>query len=447
MALSGLDIYKQLPKTNCKECGFPTCLAFAMKLAQKGTELSKCPYVTEETRAALDAAAAPPIRLVSLGVGERAVSVGNETVMFRHEKTFVHPPALMLRVADDATDLAARVELAGEYSVERVGMLLVLGGVVVENRSGDAATFAKAVAAVHAGAPGVPIVLMSPDPKAIEAGLGVVGAERPLIHAAMPSGWEAFATLAKRHNCPLVIRAASIDGLAELSALVTGAGVEDVVLDPSPAGAGDSLALFTQLRRLALKKNFRPLGYPIIAFAGAESVEDEVIAAAQAIAKYAGVIVLDHAEPALFYTLLTLCQNLYTDPQKPIQVEPKLYAVGTPGADSPLLITTNFSLTYFSVSGEVEASGKPCWLLVADADGLSVLTSWAAGKFDAVKIAKTVKESGLAEKLSHRKLVIPGHVAGLSGEVEEELPGWQIMVGPRDAVEIPSYLKTVWSAS
>jgi acetyl-CoA decarbonylase/synthase complex subunit gamma len=235
--------------------------------------------------------------------------------------------------------------------------------------------------------------------------------------------------------------------LAELSALVTGAGVEDVVLDPSPAGAGDSLALFTQLRRLALKKNFRPLGYPIIAFAGAESVEDEVIAAAQAIAKYAGVIVLDHAEPALFYTLLTLCQNLYTDPQKPIQVEPKLYAVGTPGADSPLLITTNFSLTYFSVSGEVEASGKPCWLLVADADGLSVLTSWAAGKFDAVKIAKTVKESGLAEKLSHRKLVIPGHVAGLSGEVEEELPGWQIMVGPRDAVEIPSYLKTVWSAS
>ena len=158
MALSGLDIYKQLPKTNCKECGFPTCLAFAMKLAQKGTELSKCPYVTEETRAALDAAAAPPIRLVSIGVGERAVSVGNETVMFRHEKTFVHPPALMLRVADDATDLAARVELAGEYSVERVGMLLVLGGVVVENRSGDAATFAKAVAAVHAGAPGVPVL-------------------------------------------------------------------------------------------------------------------------------------------------------------------------------------------------------------------------------------------------------------------------------------------------
>ncbi len=281
------------------------------------------------------------------------------------------------------------------YAVERVGMMLALGGVVVENRSGDASTFVKAVETVRAAAPGLPLVLMSADPKAVEAALGVVGAERPLIHAATASNWEAMAALAKQHSCPLVIRAESIDGLAELSALVTGAGVGDIVIDPSPAGSGGSLALFTQLRRLALKKNFRALGYPIIAFAGAESVEEEAIAAAQAIAKYAGVIVLDHAEPALFYTLLTLRQNIYTDPQKPIQVEPKLYSVGTPGPDSPLLITTNFSLTYFSVSGEVEGSGKACWLLVADADGLSVLTSWAAGKFDALKIAKTVKESGL----------------------------------------------------
>jgi acetyl-CoA decarbonylase/synthase complex subunit gamma len=293
----------------------------------------------------------------------------------------------------------------------------------------------------------MPIVLMSSDPMAVEAALGVVGAERPLIHAATASNWEAFAALARQHSCPLTIRAESIEGLAELSAQVTGAGVEDIVLDPSPTGIGDSLALFTQLRRLALKKNCRPLGYPIIAFTGAESPEEEAVASALAIAKYAGAIVLDHADPALFYTLLTLRQNMYTDPQKPIQVEPKLYSVGTPGPDSPLLITTNFSLTYFSVSGEVESSGKPCWLLVADADGLSVLTSWAAGKFDALTIAKAVKESGLENELNHRKLVIPGHVASLSGEVEEELAGWQILVGPRDAVEIPSYLKTVWSAA
>jgi acetyl-CoA decarbonylase/synthase complex subunit gamma len=188
----------------------------------------------------------------------------------------------------------------------------------------------------------------------------------------------------------------------------------------------------------------RTLGYPLIAFAGAESLEAEAAIAAGAIAKYAGVLVLDHDDPALLYPLLTLRQNIYTDPQKPIQVEPGLYSIGAVTADSPLLITTNFSLTYFTVSGEVESGGTPAHLLVADADGQSVLTGWAAGKFDAEKIAKTVLQSGIGDRLTHRKLVIPGLVAGLSGETEEELPGWQIIVGPREAVEIPTYLKTVW---
>ena len=447
MALSGLQIYKLLPQTNCKECGFPTCLAFAMKLAQKGTELAKCPYVTDETRVALDAAAAPPIRLVTVGAGERAFAVGNETVLFRHEKTFVHQTALLVRVFDDAADLVERAKTAAGYAVERGGMTLTLDGLLIENHSGEAATFVKAVAAVHEASPGAPLVLKSDDPAAIEGALAVVGAERPLIHAATAANWQAMAELAKKHACPLVIRADSLDGLAELSAQVTGAGVEDLVVDPAAQGLRDGLALATLLRRLALKKNLRALGYPIIAFAGRDEIEDEAALATAAIAKYASIVVLDHVDPALFYPLITLRQNIYTDPQKPIQVEPKLYQVGTPTADSPLLITTNFSLTYFSVSGEVEASGKPCWLLVADADGQSVLTSWAAGKFDALKIAKTVKDSGVEQQLSHHKLVIPGHVASLSGECEEELPGWEIMVGPRDAVDIPSYLKTVWSAS
>ena len=218
------------------------------------------------------------------------------------------------------------------------------------------------------------------------------------------------------------------------------------MLDPAAASIGDDLAAFTQLRRLALKKGARALGYPIIAVCTAGAWPAELARAAQAIAKYAGVVVVDNPEPGMLYSLLTLRQNIYTDPQKPIQMEPKLYEIGAVAADSPLLITTNFSLTYFSVAGEVEGAGIPAWLLVADSDGQSVLTGWAAGKFDAEKIAKTVKESGIEGRISHKKLVIPGHVAGLSGEVEEELPGWQIMVGPRDAVDIPSYLKSVWSA-
>ncbi len=447
MAPTGLQIYKLLPQTNCKECGFPTCLAFAMKLAQKGTELDKCPYVSDDARAALDEASAPPIKLITVGAGERAFSVGNETVMYRHEKTFVHQPGLVVRVKCDDPDLAAKAANTASYAVERVGMMLTLDGLAVEHSAGDAAAYAAAVAAARTAAPGLPLVLMSEDAAAVDAALaGGAAADKPLIHAATAANWQAMAEVAKKHGCPLVIKSADVNGLAELSEQVRGAGVEDLVLDPAATTLSGDLTAFTQLRRLALKKGARELGFPIIAVCGAPAWPAELARATQAIAKYAGVIVLDNPEPGMLYSLLTLRQNIYTDPQKPIQMEPKLYEIGAVTADSPLLITTNFSLTYFSVAGEVEGAGMPAYLLVADSDGQSVLTGWAAGKFDAEKIAKTVKASGIEGRISHKKLVIPGHVAGLSGEVEEELPGWQIMVGPRDAVDIPSYLKTVWSA-
>ena len=449
MALTGLQIYKLLPKTNCKECGFPTCLAFAMKLAQKGTELDKCPYVDDEAKTALDAASAPPIKLVTIGAGERAFEIGNEVVLYRHEKTFYHQPGLVVRVKSDDPQLAEKAARVGSYEVERVGMKLRLDGLAVEHAGGDAAAYAAAVAAARAAAPGLPLVLMSGDAAALDAALsGGAAADRPLVHAATAANWQAMAEVAKKHGCPLAIRAEQGDltGLADLSENVRGAGVEDLVLDPGATSLAGDLTAFTQLRRLALKKGARALGYPIFGVAGAATWQAELVRATQAVAKYAGVVVLDHLEPAAVYSLLSLRQNIYTDPQKPIQVEPKLYEIGSAGPASPVLITTNFSLTYFSVSGEVEGAGVPAWLLVADSDGQSVLTGWAAGKFDAEKIAKTVKDSGIESRIDHKKLVIPGHVAGLSGEVEEELPGWQIMVGPRDAVDIPNYLKNVWSA-
>jgi len=295
----------------------------------------------------------------------------------------------------------------------------------------------------------MPLVLMSGDAAAIDSALsGGAAADRPLVHAATSANWQAMAEVAKKHGVPLAIRAENgdISTLAELSENVRGAGVEDIVLDPGTSSLHSDLAAFTQLRRLALKKGARALGFPIFALAVAPTWQAELARASQAVSKYAGVVVLDHLVPGESYALITLRQNIYTDPQKPIQVEPKLYEIGAAGPDSPVLITTNFSLTYFSVSGEVEGSGKPAWLLVADSDGQSVLTGWAAGKFDAEKIAKTVKDSGIESRVSHKKLVIPGHVAGLSGEVEEELPGWQIMVGPRDAADIPNYLSNVWGA-
>lgn len=444
MALSGLEIYKLLPRTNCKECGYPTCLAFAMKLAAKQAELVACPYVTDDSRSKLSAAAAPPIRLITLSANGNKVEAGNETVLFRHEKTFYHPTGVLVRIPDNLPtgEITRLARAVADYKVDYVGIGLHLDGLVVEATSNNGGQFAAAVAAVQ-GACHLPLVLDTEDPAVMAAGLAKAGEATPLLCAATVGNWEAMAKLAKERKAPLVVRSATLNGLVELTEKLTGAGVEDLVLDPAARSFGESLALLTQLRRLALKKNLRTVGYPIITFPYLAETDPamEALLAGQQIAKYAGFVVLSHFDPTTIYPLLVLRQNIFTDPQKPIQVEPGIYPINKPGADSPVLITTNFSITYFAVANEMESSGLPAWLLVADAEGMSVLTAWAAGKFDSEKIAKTVKGSGIADKINHRCVIIPGHVAVLLGELEEELAGWDIKVGPREAVDLPRFLK------
>jgi acetyl-CoA decarbonylase/synthase complex subunit gamma len=448
MALTGLEIYKLLPKTNCKDCEFPTCLAFAMKLAAKQAELAACPHVSEEAKAALESAAAPPIRLITVGDDEHQIQVGNETELFRHNKTFFHMPGVLIRAKDtqplaEVEDLASRVD---GYSVDYVGMLLTLDGIAVESASGDSATFAQYVRAVRGKTEG-PLILMASDPEVMKAGLTEVNDTTPLIYAADADNWQAMVDLAKEHKAPLAVCAEGLEPLVTLVKEVKDAGVEDIVLDPRARGFHESLNTATQMRRLALEaKPDRLLGYPTIAFPGetTESLAEESMLASQHIAKYAGFIVLDHFEPAVAYALLALRQNIYTDPRQPVQVTPDIYEINAPASDDQLMITTNFSITYFSVANEVEGTGMPAWLLVADTEGLSVLTGWAAGKFDADKIASTVNGTGIADKISHKKLIIPGAVSVLSGELEDELPGWEILVGPREAVDIPAYMK-LWN--
>ncbi len=448
MALTGLQIYKLLPQTNCKECGFPTCLAFAMKLAAKQAELSACPYVSEEAKAQLDAAAAPPIRLVTVEGPGHKVQVGNETVVFRHEKTFYHPPGLFLRVKDSwpLEQVKGAAKEAMDYTVTYVGMDIHMDGVAVEADSGNPETFAAAVKAVRE-VTDRPLILMASDPAALKAGLAAADGGRPLLYAATSENWQAVAEVAKAANAPVAVRADSLDGLADLTEKMKGAGIQDIVLDPGVRDPAGTLVALTHLRRLALKKTFRPLGFPIITFPGegASDVIEEAQLAAEHIAKYAGFIVLDRFAPEMVYALMAWRVNIYTNPQEPIKVQPGIYEINNPTADAPVMITTNFSITYFSVANEIDGSGLPGWLLVADAEGMSVLTAWAAGKFDAEKIAKTVKTTGIEEKINHRKLIIPGAVAVLMGEVEEELPGWQILVGPREAVDLPGYLK-LWKS-
>jgi acetyl-CoA decarbonylase/synthase complex subunit gamma len=432
MALSGIQIYKMLPQTNCKECGFPTCLAFAMKLAAKQVELGSCPYVSEASKKQLAESSAPPIRLISLKANGTEVKVGNEVCMFRHEKTFYNKPGLFIRVNASDPDLAKKVADADAYKVNYVGMDFTVDGFAVL-ADGDLGAAVKTVRSATKR----PLILMG-DPASLQAGVQALAGESPLLYAADASNIDAMADLAKANKSALVVQADSVDALAELTQKAQAKGVEDLVIDPCTNSLGAALQRNTQLRRLALK-NTRAVGYPLIAFPC--DAKDEAVAAAQAIAKYAGFVVLSEFKPELLYPLLVLRENIYTDPQKPIQVQPGIYEINSPKPDSPVLVTTNFSITYFAVANEVEGSGLPAWLVVTDAEGMSVLTAWAAGKFDAERIAKAIKGFNVADKISKKRIVLPGHVAVLSGEVEEELPGWEIRVGPREAVDLPAFMK------
>ena len=442
MALTGLQIFKLLPKTNCGECGIATCMAFAMKLAAKNAELSLCPYASEEAKRVVGAASKPPIRLVKIGPPGHEVAIGNETVMFRHEKTFVHPTALAIAFPDNEplSELCHTIAEVREYCLERVGEKLRLNLVLVDNFSEEVKPFVALVKSV-AGATGMGIILRSTNPEALEAGLEILAGQRPLIHAATPANAEAMAALALKYSAPLVARAATLDELVALTARLAGLGVKDMVLDLAADNPAATLQHNTIIRKAALKSAFVPLGYPIMNFASGRDACSIVADATTYMCKYASILVLDRMQFELLLPLMMLRQNIYTDPQKPIQVEPKLYPVGEPGPDSPVLATTNFSLTYFLVSGEIENSGVPAHLVIVESEGMSVLTAWAAGKFSGAKVAAAVKACGLDAQLTRKRLIIPGYVAQISGEVEEGLPGWEVMVGPGESVDLGQFLK------
>ncbi|MEZ4641216.1 MAG: acetyl-CoA decarbonylase/synthase complex subunit gamma [Chloroflexota bacterium] len=439
MALSGIQIYKMLPQTNCKDCGFPTCLAFAMKLAAKQVELSLCPHVSEESKAQLSEASAPPVRPITLSSNGYQVKAGNEVVLFRHEKRFFSQPGLFVRVYDtEAVEaIKEKVTAVDQYSVDYVGIELKMGGITVQANGGD---FVGTVTAVRAVSH-LPLILVG-EVDTLQAGLDKLNDGKLLLAHATAANWESMAALAKTHKAALAVQAATIDEMVDLAVKIKGAGVDDIVLSPAQRSLHGTLTANTTARRMALKKTFRDLGYPILSFPGDVGDPDmEIMLAAQAIGKYSSFVVLDHFSPENVYPLLVLRENIYTDPQKPIQVQPGLYEINDPGPAAPLLVTTNFSITYFSVANEVESAGLPAWLLVCDAEGMSVLTAWAAGKFDAERIAKDVKRFNVPDKINEKRLVLPGHVAVLSGELEEELPDWQVRVGPREAVDLPAFLK------
>ena len=442
MALTGLDIFKLLPKTNCGECGVPTCMAFAMKLAAKNADLSACPYASDEAKTKIGAASKPPIRLVKLGPAEMEVATGNETVIFRHEKTFVHPTAIAIAFSDgqSAEELAHQTADVREYCLERVGEELRIELALVENTTGAVEPFVAAVKAIAASS-GRGLILKSDNPAALEAALPLLDGQRPLIHAATLENAEAMAELAKKYKAALVAKADTPDNLAALTKKLAALGIQDIVLELPADNPAAMLQYNTIIRKAALKSTFEPLGYPIINFVTGEDLPSMVADATTAICKYASILVIDSLAYQALLPLMMLRQNIFTDPQKPIQVEPKVYPIGEPDENSPVLVTTNFSLTYFIVSGEIENSGISAHLVIVECEGMSVLTGWAAGKFTGEKIAAFIKSTDLESRVKTRKLIIPGYVAQISGELEECLPGWQIAVGPQEASDLAPFLK------
>jgi len=445
MGLTGIQIFKLLPKTNCKECGVPTCLAFAMNLAAGKVELSSCPYVSEEAKTLLSEASAPPIRPLSIGSGGNVVKIGGETVLFRHEKTFVNPPGLALLVSDamPEDEVNTRLKKFKDLKYERVGLTLRPEMIAVKNESGDPGKFESLVKKAKAETDAA-LILMSEKFEALSAGVKACADRVPLIYAATDGNAEALANLAKENKCPLAIKGDSVETLSQLSDKLTAAGLKDLVLDPGSRTLRRAFEDQIFIRRAALIQKNRSLGFPTITFP-CEMTKDpmkEALIAATFVAKYAGIVVLSDFHGESLFPLLVERLNIYTDPQRPMMMQQGIYPIGNPTAESPVLITTNFSLTYFIVSGEIESSRVATWLLVMDTEGLSVLTAWAAGKFVGDAIGVFVKKSGITEKVKHRRVVIPGAVASVSGDLEEELgKDWEVKIGPREAAHITAFLK------
>jgi len=445
MALTGIQILKMLPKKNCGECGIPTCLAFAMKVAAGQIEIGECPYVSDEVKETIGEASAPPIRTIKLGASDKTFTIGGETCLFRHEKRFENPTGIgvLVTTAMNDDEIDGRLARFKSLRYERVGVMLKADLIAVKDGNGDEAAFCDLLQRVLDGADDANIILMSDDSFYLSAAVKLCGERKPLLYGANRDNCQAMADLAKETGCPLAVKGDNLDDTVALTAQLQEGGLKDMVIDTGARTMRAVLEDNIVARRAAVNKKFKPLGFPSINFP-CEMTDDplmEAMIASVLIAKYAGIVVLSDLQGDILFPLLLERLNIFTDPQRPMVVQEDIYSINGPDENAPVLITCNFSLTYFIVSGEVEGSKVPSWLLVKDTGGLSVLTAWAAGKFGADLIAQFIKKSGIEDKVKHRNLIIPGYLASIKGELEEELPEWTITIGPREAGHLPAFLR------
>ena len=437
MALKGLDIFKMSPKKNCKECGSPTCMAFCMKVAQGAVSIDKCPYFSEEAKAMLNESTAPAMKTITVGEHK----LGGETVLFRHEKTLVNKNLFAVCVCTDCEDADKKLADLQKIDYERIGERMYVESVFVANKQADPAVYAALVE--KAAATGRTLILECWDVECAKAALAVAG-KNCILDGATPDNWEAMNELATSAGVTLGVWASNISDLYDTVKNLEAKGNKNLILDVTGANAKETLANAVLVRRTAIKDGDRTFGYPSIVNVAKIAKGDDRLQTAYAsmfTEKYASIIVMSGMSYAQALPLYGLRQNIFTDPQKPMKVESKIYPINGADENSPCVLTVDFALTYFLVSGELERSGQPLNLIITDASGMSVLTAWAAGKFSSSTVKKTFEELDIANKIKNRTLIIPGKVAVMKGEIQEKLPEWNVVVGPLEAVQLPKYMK------
>jgi acetyl-CoA decarbonylase/synthase complex subunit gamma len=461
--LSPIDVYKLLPKTNCKECGVENCMAFATKIVNREITIDQCkPLLKKENEKAykqLKEMLKPAVKEVVVGVGDKAVKLGGKLVMFRHEFTYMNPTAIAIDVTDELpeAELLARVKKTENFSYEYIGYTLKLNMIAIRSTSNEPETFKAAVKKVAENT-GLPLILCSLSANVLEAGLMAVPNGKPLLYAATMDNWKDMAELALMYHCPLVVSAPNdLSLLTSLAKTLLAYGVEDLVLDPGTFandGLADTLNNFTMLRRAACKNGealagFPLLGVPMVAWAEKGEAADEIVKwreaylAGMLIVRYADALIIHGADGWSLLPNTVLRQNIYTDPRKPVAVEPGLKVFGTPDENSPVFFTTNFALTYYTVASDIESSKMNAYVVVVDTEGSAVDSGVAGRKLTADKVAEALKASGLESKVKHKTIIIPGKASRISGEIEEA-SGWKVRVGPRDSSEIPKYIIDKW---
>jgi acetyl-CoA decarbonylase/synthase complex subunit gamma len=461
--LSPIDIYKALPKINCKECGVDNCMAFATKIVNREMELDACkPLLKPENAKAyakLQELLKPAVKEVIVGVGEKAKKIGGKLVMYRHEFTYKNPTAIAIDVTDEMTEqeIVARVQKTDNYTFEYIGNTLKLDMIAVRCTSQDADKFKAAVKKVSETTK-LPMILCTMNPAIAEAGLMAAPKARPLLYAANSTNWKDMAELALMYNCPIVASAPNdLTTLVSLAKTLMAYGVTDIVLDPGTfmnEGLADTINNFTMLRRAATKggeelAGFPLLGVPMVAWVDKGETADDLIKwreayiASMLIVRYADVLVMHGNDGWALLPMTVLRQNIYTDPRKPVAVAPGLKVFGTPDENSPVFFTSNFALTYYTVAADLDTNKLNAYLIVVETEGSAIDSGVAGRKLTAERVADAIKASGIESKVKHRKIIIPGKASRISGEIEE-LSGWKVQVGPRDSSEIPKYLIAKW---